>query len=131
MLFKKYSTESYTISEFMNITNKEMNTIDKFLGELSKNKKEYAKLVFILAISLPRISFGATNDMGLGEVASEIINMVLTFGKYGCLGIGLKRMIEEMIQGANLKEATSSGIQYFIFYIVLNLYPKLFSMVKF
>ena len=131
MLLKKYCTESYTISEFMKLNNQDLNLIDKFLHELSKNKKEYAKLVFLLAIALPKPILGATNDMGLGDVAYEIIHMVLIFGKYGCLGIGLKRMIEEMIQGANLKEATSSGIQYFLFYIVLNLYPKLFSMVKF
>ena len=40
-------------------------------------------------------------------------------------------MIEEMLQGANIKEATGAGLQYFIFYIVLQLYPKLFSMIKF
>ena len=47
------------------------------------------------------------------------------------LGIGLKNMIEEMLAGANLKEATGAGVQYFIFYIILQLYPKLFNMIKF
>ena len=40
-------------------------------------------------------------------------------------------MTNEMLAGANLKEASSAGLQYFIFYIVLNIYPKLFSMIKF
>ena len=40
-------------------------------------------------------------------------------------------MIETMLAGGNVKDATGAGIQYFIFYIVLNIYPKLFSMLKF
>lgn len=75
--------KSYTFSEYKQL--QEMSTIDKFIGNLKKNKKEYAKLVFILAITIPRSSFAATNDLGLGDVAWEIIGMVLVFSKYGCL----------------------------------------------
>ena len=121
--------KSYTFSEYKQL--QEMSTIDKFIGNLKKNKKEYAKLVFILAVSIPKSSFAATNDMGLGDVAWEIIGMVLSFGKWSCLGMGIKSMIETMIAGGNVKEATGAGLQFFIFYIVLNIYPKLFSMVKF
>ena len=121
--------KTYTFAEYRQL--QEMSKIDLFLGELKKNKKEYAKLVFILAISIPKSSFAATNDLGLSSVAWEIIGMVLSFGKYACLGMGTKAMIETMLAGGNVKEATGSGIQYFIFYIVLNVYPKLFSMVKF
>lgn len=131
MLFKKYCTESYTVSEFMQLDNKDLNVIDKFIGNLKKNKKEYARLVFLLAITVPKNSFAATNDMGLGNVAYEIIHMILIFAKYGCLGKGIICMTNEMLQGANLKEAFSEGIQYFIFYIVLNLYPRIFDMIKF
>ena len=73
----------------------------------------------------------ANNDMGLGDVAWEIIGMVLSFGKWACLGMGTKAMIETMLAGGNVKDATGAGVQYFIFYIVLNIYPKLFSMLKF
>ena len=121
--------KSYTFSEYKQL--QELNSMERFLSKLSKNKKEYSKLVFLIAISFPKPILAASNDMGLSDVASEIITMVLIFGRYGCLGIGLKNMIEEMLAGANLKEATAAGLQYFIFYIVLNLYPKLFSMIKF
>ena len=121
--------KSYTFSEYKQL--QEMSTIDKFIGNLKKNKKEYAKLVFILAVSIPKSSYAVTNDMGLGDVAWEIIGMVLSFGKWSCLGMGIKSMIETMIAGGNVKEATGAGLQFFIFYIVLNIYPKLFSMVKF
>ena len=123
--------ETYTISEFLHKDEYDPNAIDRFLGNLKKNKKEYAKLVFILAVSIPKNSFAATNDMGLGSVAWEIIGMVLSFGKWACLGMGTKAMIETMLAGGNVKDATGAGLQYFIFYIVLNIYPKLFSMLKF
>ncbi|WP_343342419.1 hypothetical protein [Terrisporobacter petrolearius] len=133
MLLKKCCTESYTISEFMQLSNKDLNLIDKFIGNLKKNKKEYARLVFLLAVFLNNNNniYAESLEAGLGTAASEIIHMVLIFGKYGCLGMGIKSMIEEMLQGANIKEATGAGLQYFIFYIVLQLYPKLFSMIKF
>ena len=121
--------KSYTFSEYNQL--QELSTLDKFIGNLKKNKKEYARLVFLLAISIPKPIFAQNNDMGLGDVAYEIIHMVLVFAKYGCLGKGILCMTNEMLAGANLKQAFGEGIQYFVFYIVLNIYPRLFSMVKF
>ena len=123
--------ETYTISEFLHKDELDLNAIDKFIGNLKKNKKEYAKLVFILAITIPKSSYAVTNDMGLGDVAWEIVHMIMVFGKYGCLGKGMLCMCQEMLQGANLKQAFGEGIQYFIFYIILNLYPRIFDMIKF
>lgn len=121
--------KSYTFSEYKQM--QEMSTVEKFLGNLKKNKKEYARLVFLLAITIPKPVLAANNDMGLGDVAYEIIHMIIVFAKYGCLGKGIMNMTQEMLQGANLKEALSEGIQYFLFYIVLNVYPKIFDMIKF
>ena len=123
--------ETYTISEFLHKDELDLNAMDKFLGNLKKNKKDYAKLVFILAVSIPKSSYAVTNDMGLGDVAWEIVHMIMVFGKYGCLGKGMLCMCQEMLQGANLKQAFGEGIQYFIFYIILNLYPRIFDMIKF
>ena len=75
--------KSYTFSEYKQL--QEISTIDKFIGNLKKNKKEYAKLVFILAVSIPKSSYAVTNDMWLGDVAWEIVHMIMVFGKYGCL----------------------------------------------
>lgn len=121
--------KSYTFSEYKQL--QEMSNIDRLLGELKKNKKEYARLVFMLAVFMPKSVLAANNDMGLGNVAFEIIHMILVFAKYGCLGKGIICMTNEMLEGANLKEALSEGAQYFIFYIVLNVYPKVFDMIKF
>lgn len=121
--------KSYTFSEYKQL--QELSKIEMFLGNLKKNKKEYARLVFLLAITIPKPVLAANNDMGLGDVAYEIIRMIIVFAKYGCLGKGIMNMTQEMLQGANLKEALSEGIQYFLFYIVLNVYPKIFDMIKF
>ena len=110
---------------------KKYNDLDELIGNLKKNKKAYAKLVFMLAVSIPKPILAANNDMGLGDGAWEIIGMVLSFGKWACLGMGTKAMIETMLAGGNAKDATAAGIQYFIFYIVLNVYRKLVSMLKF
>ena len=110
---------------------KKYNDIDKLIDKLKGNKKAYAKLVFMLAVSIPKPILAVTTKATLAPVANEIIDMILMFGKYGCLGMGTKSMIENMLAGANLKEATGAGLQYFIFYIVLNIYPKLFYMFKF
>lgn len=121
--------KSYTFSEYKQM--QELNAIDRFIGNLKKNKKEYARLVFLLAIVIPKQVFATNNDMGLGDAGFEIVHLLLKFAKYGCMGMGIKNMIEEMLAGANLKQATGAGVQYFIFYIILSLYPKLFDKIKF
>ena len=121
---------TYTFAEYKEL--QELNKIDRILGEIKKNKKMYSKLVLTLALVLNNHEVYAVGlESNLGGVATELISMILIFGRYGCLGMGIKAMIENMLQGANIKEATSEGLQYFIFFIVLNLYPTLFSMIKF
>lgn len=122
--------KTYTFAEYKQL--QEMNNIDRLLGELKKNKELYIKVVFATAILMNKnFVYAAGNDLGLGDVAYEIIEMLLAFGRWGCLGIGIKSMVETMLAGGDVKASTGAGIQYFIFYIVLNLYPKLFSMLKF
>lgn len=120
--------KSYTFSEYKKL--QEMSRVDKFLGELKKNRKQYAQLVFLLALIVPKPIL-AQSSASLGDTADELIQLLLQFGRYGCLGMGLKTMIETMIQGGDVKDATGAGIQYFLFYIVLYLYPKIFAMLKF
>lgn len=120
--------KSYTFAEYKRM--QEMSNLDRLLGELSKNKKEYARLVFALAVFMPKPVLAMNNDLGLGDVAFEIIHLGLEFAKYGCMLKGIINMTNEMLEGASLKEALSEGISYFIFYIILNVYPTIFSKVK-
>lgn len=120
--------KTYTFSEYRKM--QEMSNIDIILGELKKNKKEYAKLVFLLAVFMPKPCFAMNNDLGIGDAVWEIIRLGLEFGKYACMLKGIINMTNEMLEGANLKEAISEGMGYFIFYIILNMYPRIFSMIK-
>ena len=119
--------KSYTFSEYKQM--QELNAIDRFIGNLKKNKKEYARLVFLLAVVIPKPILAANNDLGLGDAGFEIVHLLLKFAKYGCMGMGIKNMIEEMLAGANLKQATGAGVQYFIFYIILSLYLKILLLI--
>lgn len=118
--------KSYTFSQYKQL--QELNTIDKFIGNLKKNKKEYAKLVFLLAITIPKNSFATSLDAGMSNTFQDLFNLLVQFAKFGCLFMGTKKMVECMLIGANLKEASTAGIQYYVFYILLQFYPKLFGL---
>lgn len=123
--------KSYTFSEYRQL--QELNKVDRFLGSLKKNKKEYARLVFLIAVFMNKNSIVFADVIGaeLGSTASQLIDLLLDFAKYGCIFMGGKTMLEHMLHGANLKQATTEGLQYFLFYLLLQFYPKLFTMIKF
>lgn len=137
MLFKKtYKFESSTailLFRDKKRTN-DFDIIEKFLNNLKNNKVAYARLVFILAIAMKNIgvSYAQTSiDVELGDTFSQLVDMLLNFARYGCIFMGGKTMLEHMLHGANLKQATTEGLQYFLFYLLLRFYPMLFNMIKF
>ena len=62
--------------------------------------------------------------------AEKLIELLKDFAKWGCLGMGLKKLVEEMLSGANFKQASVAGMQYWLCYIFIQFYPKLFDMIK-
>ena len=119
--------KSYTFSEYKKI--QELSNIDRMLGELKKNREQYARLVFLIAVFTPKVIL-ASNGTYSNDAVWEIIHLGMRFAKAGCIIKGIMNMTNEMLQGANLKEAISEGGQYFIFYIVLKYYPTIFDMIK-
>ena len=77
------------------------------------------------------ISYCITTETEISNVATQILSLLMVFAKYGCMCMGIKSIIENALQGADFKQATTSGIQYFLIYILLSFYPKLFSMIRF
>ena len=131
-----YKKESYSFKEYKVILenrDKDLNAVDKFIGNLKKNKKEYTKLVFLIAVFIHKnnIIYAGTIEGELSSTAMQLIDMLIVFARYGCIFMGGKTMLEHMLHGANLKQATTEGLQYFLFYLILQFYPKLFSIVKF
>ena len=110
----------------------EYSTIEKCLNILKKNKKEYKRLVILIAILMHKglFCYGATTEMEISNTATQILNLLMIFARYGCMCMGIKSIIENALQGANFRQATNSGIQYFLIYILLSFYPKLFTMIK-
>ena len=56
------------------------------------------------------------------------LDMLLVLAKYSFLGLGLKEMMSVVIAGGSFKEATTSGMQYLLTYVLIKLYPSLFNM---
>lgn len=126
--------KTYTFTEYkLMIDKKESAKIEHFLEHLKKNKKEYKRLVMLLALLMNTniISYCASAETEISNTAMELINLLRIFAKYGCICMGIKSILEECLKGASFKEASTSAMQYFLIYVLLNFYPKLFSMIKF
>ncbi|MEG0181544.1 MAG: hypothetical protein RR657_06595 [Peptostreptococcaceae bacterium] len=131
----KLLINGYTVTENMKI-NREMNDINiasMILDHVKRNKSMYAKLVLALALTLhfnSNYAFADSMEASLDGTFSQLIELLKNFAKWGCLGMGLKKTVEEMLSGANFKQASVGGIQYWLAYIFIQFYPKLFDMIK-
>lgn len=134
MLLNKYRIKNYTFEEFKNEFIKEdITLINKMIDQIKNNKVMYTRLVVITALLLHfNINFVFANEIGtsLDATFSQLITLLMQFAKWGCLGLGLKKTIEEMLAGANFKQASTSGIQYWLAYIFIQFYPKLYDMIR-
>lgn len=124
--------KSYTFKEYRQLTENKYSTIEKCLNILKKDKKEYKKLIILIAILMHKglLCYAVTTEAEVSTVAIQILSLLMIFAKYGCMCMGIKSIIENALQGANFRQATNSGIQYFLIYILLTFYPKLFTMIK-
>ena len=126
--------KSYTSKEYKLMTenNHNYDIIEKCLNHLKKNKTEYKKLVILTALLMHKglFVYCATTEAEISNVATQILSLLMIFAKYGCMCMGIKSIIENALQGADFRQATTSGIQYFLIYILLTFYPKLFTMIK-
>ena len=125
--------KSYTFAEYRALTNKEYSFIEKAIDHIKRNKKMYKRLIVITAILINHnlaiceaSGIGASLDKTLGQ----LIDLLMDFAKWGCLGYGLKKTIEEMLAGASFKQASTSALQYWLMYIFIQFYPKLFDMIR-
>ena len=140
MLMKINEVKSYTFSEFREIqenkqikSNNEVAIASKVLDHIKKNKRMYARLVLTTALMIHfnmNFVFASNISNSLDATFGQLIALLTQFAKWGCLGLGLKKTIEEMLAGANFKQASTAGIQYWLAYIFIQFYPKLFDMIN-
>lgn len=137
MLFTINKEETFSISEFKEIqankelVKEELELVEKVIDHIKKNKEFYTRVGITTASIL---SYNTTltfaSSLGMDDSFNEIIGLIKNFGKYGCLGLGLKKTIEEMLAGASFKQASTAGIQYWLCYLFIQFYPKLFDMIR-
>lgn len=134
MLLNKYRIKNYTFKEFKNeLIKEDITLIDKMIDQIKSNKIMYTRVVFITALILHfNMNFIFANEVGasLDATFNQLIDLLKDFAKWGCLGMGLKKLVEEMLSGASFKQASVSGMQYWLCYIFIQFYPKLFDMIK-
>ena len=131
MLLNKYKVKSYTFKEFKKqYTENDTNLVDTMLDHIKQNKSMYAKLVLTTAMLLNLDNAIYANDFAnsLDRVGNQIIDMLMSLAKWGCLGIGLKEAIGTVLNGGSAKNAINSSLMYLLLYIFISLYPQLFNL---
>ena len=131
MLNKRCKT--YSFAEYRALSNKEYSFLEKAIDHIKRNKKMYKRLVVITAILInDNLAIYAESGISgaLDSAFGQLISLLMDLAKWGCLGLGLKKTIEEMLAGANFKQASTAGIQYWLAYIFIQFYPKLFDMIR-
>lgn len=132
MLNKRIKT--YSFCEFKTqYTSEDITLVNRIISHIQNNKIMYTRLILVTALLLHfNINFVFANEVGtsLDATFNQLIELLKDFAKWGCLGMGLKKLVEEMLSGANFKQASVAGMQYWLCYIFIQFYPKLFDMIK-
>ena len=112
--------------------NKEVSIANKVLDHIKRNKKVYARLIIMTAIMLhfDIVIYANGFEASLDRVGNQILNMLMSFAKWGCLGMGIKDMVTTLINGGNMKNSINSGLMYLLGYVFISIYPQLFSMFQ-
>jgi hypothetical protein len=109
----------------------DMTIVERALEHIKKNKGLYMKLVIFTAMLLNyNMTFVYAGSFGssLNQVGNTIVGMLLDVAKWGCIGMGLRNMIITLINGGNIKQAMTEGIQYWMGYLFIQFYPQLFDL---
>lgn len=132
MLNKRIRT--YSFYDFRTqYTSEDITLVNRIISHIQNNKIMYTRLILVTALLLHfNINFVFANEIGtsLDATFNQLIELLKDFAKWGCLGMGLKKLVEEMLSGANFKQASVAGMQYWLCYIFIQFYPKLFDMIK-
>ena len=128
----KILINGYTVTEHMQLVRnrKDIDLVNRVIDHIKANKVMYAKLVLFTALLLHfdiliyADSFGSSLD----RVGNQILGMLESVAKWGCLGMGVKDMITVLLNGGSMKNAINSGLMYLLGYVFISLYPQLFSL---
>lgn len=110
----------------------DLNLVERVIDHIKTNKIMYAKLICTTALILHfNINCNASGfEDSLDKVGNQIVDMLLSVAKWGCIGMGIKNMIGTMLNGGSMKQASTEGIQYFLGYLFIQFFPQLFDLFK-
>ncbi|MGL5718051.1 MAG: hypothetical protein ACRCX2_33920 [Paraclostridium sp.] len=145
MLFKA-RVETYTFSEWREMQQAkehELNTFDKFLGHIKKNKKVYTELVVTVAIFLFITGFKVITDGDVVEVMATTQNLtwaslmskaegfgnaLVLFaartGRYAILILMIYGIVKDAFEGANHR-ILNKALFFFILLLLISIAPYL------
>ena len=130
MLNKRIKT--YSFSEFKKeYTNEDYSLVEMMLENIKSNKVMYARLVLTTALLIHfNLNFTFANDFStsLDAAGGQILELLMAFAKWGCIGFGVKDMIVTVLNGGNVKNAINNGLVYILAYVFISLYPQLFDL---
>ena len=116
MLNKRIRT--YSFYDFRTqYTSEDITLVNRIISHIQNNKIMYTRLILVTALLLHfNINFVFANEVGtsLDATFNQLIELLKDFAKWGCLGMGLKKLVEEMLSGANFKQASVAGMQYWL-----------------
>ena len=128
----KILVNGYTVTEHMQLvrSRKDIDLVNKVIDHLKANKAIYSKLVLLTALLLhfDILVYADTFGDSLDRVGYQILDMLKTVARWGCLGMGIKEMITTLLNGGSMKNAINSGLMYLLGYVFISLYPQLFDL---
>ena len=128
----KILVNGYTVTEHMQLVRnrKDIDLVNKVINHIKVNKVMYLKLVLFTALLLhfDILIYADSFQASIDRVGNQILNMLKSVAKWGCLGMGVKDMITTILNGGNIKNAINSGLMYLLGYVFISLYPQLFNL---
>lgn len=115
----------------VSLTSEDMNLVEKIIAHVKKNKVMYARLVLMTALMIQlNINFAFAGEFAssLDTVGTQIMSMLTSFAKWGCIGMGVKSMTITLINGGDMKAAMKDGTQYWLGFLFIQFYPQLFDL---
>lgn len=119
------------VRENRKLKGEDLELANKMLAHIKRNKKMYFKLVVITALMLHydmNFVHASSLENSLDSVGNKLVGMLMSVAKWGCMGMGLRNMVITLLNGGNMKNAMSEGIQYCLGYLFIEFYPQLFDL---
>ena len=103
----KILVNGYTVTEHMQLvrSRKDIDLVNKVIEHIKANKVMYSKLILFTALLLhfDILVYADSFQASLDRVGNQILGMLESVAKWGCLGMGVKDMITTLLNGGNIK----------------------------